>query len=62
MASRSLAVRPRCFDNTYPDFAAALKISNTLCGSNGGSTYVSQCDDAATQAPACVTTSWPADG
>lgn len=33
------------FDNTYPDFAAALKISNTLCG-NGGSTYVSQCDDA----------------
>lgn len=31
-------------DNTYPDFAAAVRISNTLCG-NGGSTYVGACDN-----------------
>ncbi|PTT88235.1 TonB-dependent receptor, partial [Pelomonas sp. HMWF004] len=33
------------WDNFYPDFAAAVKASNTLCGNNG-STYVAQCDDA----------------
>ncbi len=33
------------WDNFYPDFAAAVNASNTLCG-NGGSTYVPQCDDA----------------
>ena len=33
------------WDNFYPDFGAAIKASNTLCG-NGGSTYVAQCDDA----------------
>ena len=31
-------------DNFYPDFAAAVKASNTLCGNNG-STYVAACDD-----------------
>lgn len=33
------------WDNTYPDFNAALKAANTLCG-NKGTTYVAQCDDA----------------
>lgn len=33
------------WDNTFPNFARAVTISNTLCG-NGGSTYVSACDDA----------------
>ena len=33
------------WDNFYPDFGAAIKASNTLCGNNG-STYVTQCDDA----------------
>jgi len=33
------------WDNFYPDFAAAVKAANTLCGNNG-STYVAQCDDA----------------
>lgn len=33
------------WDNFYPDFAAAVKASNTLCGNNG-STYVARCDDA----------------
>jgi iron complex outermembrane receptor protein len=33
------------WDNYYPDFSAAVKAANTLCGQNG-STYVSQCDDA----------------
>jgi iron complex outermembrane receptor protein len=33
------------WDNFYPNFAATIKASNTLCG-NGGSTYVYQCDDA----------------
>ncbi len=33
------------WDNFFPDFAAAVKASNTLCGNNG-STYVAQCDDA----------------
>jgi iron complex outermembrane receptor protein len=33
------------WDNFYPNFAAAIKASNTLCGNNG-STYVYQCDDA----------------
>jgi iron complex outermembrane receptor protein len=33
------------WDNFFPDTAAAVKASNTLCG-NGGSTYVAQCDDA----------------
>jgi len=31
------------FDNTYPDFAAALKTAQTQCG-NGTSTYVAACD------------------
>lgn len=31
-------------DNFYPDFAAAVKAANTLCGANG-STYVAACDD-----------------
>lgn len=33
------------WDNFYPDFGAAVKAANTLCGQNG-STYVAQCDDA----------------
>lgn len=33
------------WDNFYPDFAAALNASRTLCG-NGALSYVSQCDDA----------------
>ena len=33
------------WDNFYPNFAAAITASNTLCG-NGTSSYVSQCDDA----------------
>lgn len=33
------------WDNFYPDFAAAIKASNTLCG-NGSTPYVAQCDDA----------------
>lgn len=33
------------WDNFFPNFAAAVKASNTLCGNNG-STYVAQCDDA----------------
>lgn len=33
------------WDNFYPDFAAAVKAANTLCGANG-STYVAACDDA----------------
>ncbi len=33
------------WDNFYPDFTAAVKASNTLCGNNG-SVYVAQCDDA----------------
>jgi iron complex outermembrane receptor protein len=33
------------WDNFYPDYAAAQKAANTLCG-NSGSTYVAQCDDA----------------
>ena len=33
------------WDNFFPDFAAAVKASNTLCGNNGSS-YVAQCDDA----------------
>lgn len=32
-------------DNFYPNFAAAITASNTLCG-NGGSTYTYKCDDA----------------
>ena len=31
------------FDNTYPDFGAALKTAQTQCG-NGGTTYVAACD------------------
>lgn len=31
-------------DNFYPDFAAAVRAANTLCGANG-STYVAACDD-----------------
>ena len=31
------------FDNTYPDFGAALKTAQTQCG-NGTSTYVAACD------------------
>lgn len=33
------------WDNFYPNWQAAVRASNTLCG-NGGSTYVAQCDDA----------------
>ena len=33
------------WDNFYPDFAAAIKASNTFCGNNG-STYSAKCDDA----------------
>ncbi len=33
------------WDNFFPNTTAAVNASNTLCG-NGGSTYVSQCDDA----------------
>ena len=32
-------------DNFYPNFSAATKAANTLCGNNG-SVYVAQCDDA----------------
>lgn len=37
------------FDNTYPDFKAALKIATTQCGNTVGgvaSTYVAACDEA----------------
>jgi iron complex outermembrane receptor protein len=33
------------WDNFFPSTTAAVNASNTLCG-NGGSTYVTQCDDA----------------
>lgn len=33
------------WDNTYPDFNAALRTAQTLCG-NGNTAYVPQCDDA----------------
>ncbi|MBH9553738.1 TonB-dependent receptor [Inhella gelatinilytica] len=33
------------WDNSYPDFNAALTASRTLCG-NAGSTYTPRCDDA----------------
>ena len=33
------------WDNTYPDFNAALRAAQTLCG-NGNTAYVPQCDDA----------------
>ena len=33
------------WDNTYPDFGAALTAANTLCG-NGTTTYSYKCDDA----------------
>ena len=33
------------WDNFYPDWGAALRAADTLCG-NGTTTYVAQCDDA----------------